>query len=245
MSCEGQPIEGQPVEVTICPPGRRSKEIVYRAPASTDGPPVSTATALRWPEKPSLVPPARNDRRTAQERVEAALREEALSVARSQPHRASAHDTDDHVLESALGRFCLKAWPPRPSPLDGRDLNASHRSQMIEAGNRYGEIVHQHRVLIGIGGGSRGSSEGMSVALTDEQIMVNCHAAQIKRDDADAVLRRVHARAVSRMMSLCVDEMDPTPYQESLAKHCLWALAVHFAIVKLGRFSQLTGGLAS
>lgn len=215
--------------VTLCPPGKRSREIRYREPVEA-GPPVTTQTALQWPAKASLVPPARNDRRTAQERVEAALRAEAVSVALAQPHRAGC---DAAMLVEPLGRFCRAAWPVRRGE-SGFDLNEAHREAMYDAGRRYADVVHRHRVAMGLGAGGKTQAEGLSVARTATQIAADCEAARIKRDAADAALRAVFAGAIAVLMRVAVDERDPAPHHEGVLRHGLYALAVHFGIVKPG-----------
>ena len=219
------------IPVTICPPGKRAGlKAVARAAVASTMPAVTTATALQWPSEGRLVLPARDDRRTAQERIEAAQRADARSVALSQPHRAGV---DDRMLVDPLGTFCFRQWRPRPSE-SGLDLNEDHRAAMYRAGQIYAEIVHQHRVLLGIGSGGRTAPEGGSVELSDAELRVKCDAARIKRENADDVLRRVYSAAVAAMVRVAVDEIAPTPYQEDLIRHCLWVLAVHFGLVKSG-----------
>lgn len=225
--------------VTLCPPGLRSREVVKRAPVESPVT-ITTATALQSPASPSRAPSAKDDRRSAQERLEAAQRAEAVSVAAAQPHRAGADDPLDPALATPLWHFCLKAWPKRITD-SGADVNADHRRDMFRAGQHYGIIVHQHRVWLGLGSGGRTQAEGLSVTLTDAQIRAHCEAARIKRDDADDALRGIFNGAVSAMMRVAVEEQPPTPSQEDLLRHCLWSLAVHFGFVKLGRFGGLTG----
>ena len=235
---ENLPDAEQSTPVTYCPPGKRSQEIVPRAPVAF-GAPIITQTALKWPEAAAG---GKRDKIVARNAIEADRllkardRNEALSVALAQPHRSGS---DDAGLECELGRFCFRAWPTRWSD-SGNDLNADHRRDMFNAGLRYGEIVHQHRVLLGLGAGSKTQAEGGSVELTDAQLRAKVEAARIKRDDADAVLREIFSGAVSAMMRICVEERPLAPTQEDLAKHCLWRLALHFGIVKRGRF----GGVA-
>ena len=93
--------------VTICPPGKRAgPKAVLRVPVESSIQ-VITATSLQRPLVASIVPPARNDRRTADERVAAALRADAQSVALAQPHREGS---DDPRLAFPLGRFCASTW---------------------------------------------------------------------------------------------------------------------------------------
>ena len=140
-------------------------------------------------------------------------------------------------MESPLGRFCRQQWPPRASQA-GEDLNLTHRTHMFEAGLHYGKIVHQHRVLKGLGSGSKTQEDGFSVAKTEKELRAELDLAGIKRDNADAVLRSVFLGAVSAMTRVAVDEIDPTPDQEGVLGSALWALAVHFRIVRLGINSE-------
>ena len=137
------------------------------------------------------------------------------------------------MLTSPLGVYCHRAWPVRLSDA-GYDANAGHRRDMYRAGQIYGEIVHQHRVLLGLGAGSWTQPEGRSVALTDAEMRSKCEAAKIKRDDADAVLRGIFSGAVAAMVRIAVDDQPPLPTQEDLLRHCLWRLAAHFGVVKQG-----------
>lgn len=195
--------------VTMCPPGKRALR----------RPPPTGERVLVAPVLPERLTDLQKDR----------LREDMLSVVKSQPHRAGS---DDKMLVDPLGRFCRKSWPPRS--VGREDFNADHRGVMYASGQRFAEIVHQHRVAIGLGSGSMTKAEGFSVDMTDEQRAAQCEAARIKREDAEAVLRAVDAKAVAAMTRIAVDELDPTPYQEDLIKHCLWALAVNFGFVKPG-----------
>lgn len=161
--------------------------------------------------------------------------DEIMSVVKAQPHRQGS---DDPRLSDPLGQFCAAQWVP--IWVDGRDANREHRDDMYRAGCQYGEIVHQHRVLMDLGDGGRTTPEGISCALTDEQRRANCDAARLKREAAEGILRNVHSRGVSAMTRLCVEGRDPLPTNENLSKACLWALAVHFGIQKLGINAEKT-----
>jgi len=217
--------------ITICPPGRKSRDIAERdRPSSTI--PLYTQTALAWPQTPSIVPPARGDRRSAQERVDAAQRADAMRVALSQPHRDGNADA---MLECALGAYCYRAWPRNISE-HGDDVNKPWRFDMFRAGQTYGIIVHQHRVWLGLGAGGRTSPEGAQVTLSDEQIKAHCDDAKAKRAEADGVLWRIGSGAVSAMMRIAVDEFPPLAHHEDILRACLYHLAIQFGIVKKGRF---------
>ena len=216
--------------VTVCPPGKRAgKGAVLRGPVLSDVP-LTTATALATLPVARLAPPSSGDRRSVQERVEAAERAEAMSVALAQPHRDGI---DDKMLVEPLGVFCRQQWPPRMSDR-GEDLNSHHRNTMYRSGQMYAEIVHQHRVLIGLGSGGRTDPEGGGAELSDADLREKCAAARVRRENANGVLRGVFSGAIGAMVRVAVDEMAPTPYQEDLIRHCLWVLAVHFGILKNG-----------
>lgn len=212
-------------QVTVCPPGKKAGLKLRAAVAS----PIAfvTQTALAPPPQRGVEPaPISDTLRTREQRQEAAERADARSVALAQ-----RGGVDDAMLVEPLGVFCRRSWPPRISD-SGSDLNAEHRGKMYSAGRQYAEIVHQHRVLLGLGAGGRTQPEGGQAPLTEAQLRANCELSRIKRDNADAVLSAVFSGAVSAMMRVAVDEQHPTPYQESFLRHCLWALAVSFGLVK-------------
>jgi hypothetical protein len=172
----------------------------------------------------SPLPLAPRRKTPAEERDEAAI----MAVALAQPHRRGSRDP---ALSEPLGAFCLRRWPPSPSdgPYSG---NAGHRFDMFHAGRAYAEVVHHHRVLLGLGAGSVTTAEGLSCDRTEAQRSADLRLAQIERDLADCVLRGVHPRGVPATMRLCVDEIAHMPGDEDLIAACLFALAIHFEIQK-------------
>ena len=230
MSVEGETFEGLPV--TICPPGRKSKTIVYREPI-LNGPPVSTATILKWPDtpvEPRLPKIVARSAAEADHLINEALRARAIATALAQPHRVG---NDDKMLVDPLGVFCYRQWPRRIGD-SGRDLNADHRGDMYRAGQRYAQIVHQHRVLMGLGSGGRTDAEGLSESMTEAEFIDELAKARALRENAEAVIREIGPGALSAINRVAVEENPPTPYQEGVLKHTLWKLAVHFAILKPG-----------
>ena len=226
MMTECHADDATPVEppVTLCPPGRRSKTIVARAPVESPIP-ITTASPLAWPQTPSLVPPAHNDRRSAQERVEAAQRAEAVSVALRQPHRAGEIDP---LAGSALGRYCLKRWPGK----DRKDI----REGRCQAGNQYAQDIDNDRVARGFAPRLFGEASGFGV-LTDAQLQErrdNCAKAIA---DADASIRDICDRAPGVMRRLCWEDLAAGPYDDDVVYHALYRLAVHYKLVKTGSYT--------
>ena len=213
--------ENDTVPVTICPPGRKSKSIAERAPI-IGGPPITTSTTLQWPQKPSLVPPAKGDRRPAHERVEAALREDAQRVVLAQPHRDG---NDDARMAFPLGRFCARSWPR-----DERFASAMH-----EAGVAYAADVRAVNVARGFHvdgcasdtpGGPKASAEATPAEIADQKAKIYSLERTLAR--ADEELRNIMARCPARMVELCFDHLDPSPNDEDMLKAALYRLAVYY-----------------
>jgi hypothetical protein len=155
---------------------------------------------------------------------------EAKSVALVNPDRRGS---DDPMCSDALGRFCRRKW--RAKMASGSDANAGHRGDMYRAGSQYADIVHHHRVLMGLGSGSFSPAEGLSCARSEVELLAAREAARIKRADAEGVLRNVGPRGgLTAINRLCVDNMDPSPYDDDVIAQSLWRLAVHFGIQKIG-----------
>lgn len=206
--------------VTICPPFKKSADLKLRVAADSSIR-LTTQTALEAPVKPSLVPPARNDRRTANERVEAALRAEAVSVALAQPHRGGS---DDPRLAFALGRFCDRAWPN-----DSQFADAMHR-----AGASYAAEVRAVRVARGfhVVGSEReqGRTPNSDDASPEEIDAMRATIYGLERtlERADDLLRGVMDRCPRAMVRLCFDHEDPSIYDTDVLKHGLYRLALHY-----------------
>lgn len=212
--------------VTICSPGKRSREIVERPRQGST--PIITATALQWPEKPSIVPTARNDRRTAQERVEAAQRAEAQSVALSQPHRAGS---DDPLAGYALGRYCLRRWPVML--VNGQDARKDIRECRAEAGNRFAQAIDNDRVARGFAPRLYGES-GHFGELSPEEMAKRRDECARARAEAEAAIRDIHDRSVAVMTRLCWEDRELGSYDDDLVMHALYRLARHFEIERRG-----------
>jgi hypothetical protein len=206
--------------VTIIPSGKRG---VVTPRAIPEGGPIliTTQTALQRPLAASIVPPARDDRRAAQERVEAALRADAVSVALAQPHRAGS---DDPLSGSALGRYCLRRWPG--------DHRRGFREDRCEAGNRYAIVIDNDRVACGMAPRLYGET-GKGGELDDAQLRARRVECAKARADAEAQIRDI-PRAVPVMSRLCWEDREYGPYDEDVVFHALYRLAMHFGIQKRG-----------
>jgi hypothetical protein len=173
-------------------------------------------TSLRLAAVSPATPPAKGDRRPLQERIEAAAREDAVSVALAQPHRRGS---DDPRLSEPLGRFV-----------------AVHRlrPECYEAGNRYAEIVKEAKSASGFNVAGWAPGGQGDCDMTDAQRQARKELALSRREKADAELRSVMARAPRVMERLCYDQSEPSPYDESLIRHCLFVLSDFFGLVNLG-----------
>ena len=165
---------------------------------------------------PGLVGSANSAVSGTQTPAEARAQAEIMSVALSQPHRRGS--TDKRAGEPLYDFFIAQRL----------------RDELYTAGVEYETVVHQHRVLMGLGMGNSSSPEGRGEPLSDAQLRANCEAARMKRDEADYALVRVAPNAKSAMIRLCVDKVTPSPYDESVLRRGLWALAVHFGIINRG-----------
>ena len=204
------------IAITVCPTAKRSKAIVQRAAPVESAIPFRTETALTAPKSESAIPPAKDDRRSAQERFEAAERERARSVVLAQPHRRGS---EDPMAGDALWETC-------------RRLRV--RKELYEAGDRYGEIVRQDRAAMGlhVPGLSRGEGDGLD--LTEAQQEAIRSAAKLKRERANAELLGIMQRAPRVLERLCYDRLPPSPYDDDVIRSGLLRLAVHFGMLKLG-----------
>ena len=207
-------------QITICQPGKRAGPKAVPRVAGYSPIPVITATALQWPVTASIVPNARNDRRTVEERVEAALRADAVSVVLSQPHRGGV---DDRLAGSALGRYCLRRWPG--------DARREMREGRHEAGNRYAQVIDDDRVARGMAPRLYGQA-GVGGEQTDQQLRARRELCAQKRADAEWQIRDLHSRAVTVMDRLCWEDRECGPYDEDLVFHALYRFAKHFGIEK-------------
>ena len=208
--------------ITVCPPGKRAgKAAVARRPVVSEGAQIVTATALQWPSAPRLAPPSSGDRRSAQERVEAAERAEAMSVALAQPHRDGS---DDPRLAFPLGRFCASVW--RNDVAFGNAMHA--------AGAEYSKEVRAVKVARGEHVVGSESENPLPYVL---QEMAGAEIAAAKAlidglertlDKADSLLRGVMPRCPRAMVNLCFDHLEPSPYDASMLSNGIYRLAVHY-----------------
>lgn len=179
---------------------------------------VTTATALRRPEAPSLPPRAADDRRTLEERQQAAEEAEALSVALEQRLRIGAQ-RDQKRVESALGRFCAFHKPKKLG------------NHCFLAGARYGRIVRGYKVAKGYSIlGQQPSTNGADILTEAQREAQRQHDIMIW-EDANAILRDIHPRAPGVMERLCYDELDPSPYDGGIIVNALMKFALEWGFL--------------
>ena len=223
MSIEGETFEGLPVK--ICPPGRRSKDVAFREPAPGGAIAMTTATSLKWPERPSIVPINRspvNSATEADKRIRDAERAYAIGVVLRQPHRAGS---DDPRMGFPLGRLCATAWANDPDR-----ANAAHA-----AGASYAKDIRNVAVARGFHVPGSGTDGVHNVESDDNPAPAEIDAARAARIGlervlamADEVLREVMPRCPVAMVRLCYDNADPAPNDTSMLINGLWRLAVHY-----------------
>ena len=224
-------MEAMPAEipVTICKPGKRAgSKAVARAAVASTMLAVSTATAMQWPSATRLPPPVPGDRRTAQERVEAAERSEARSVALAQPHRSGS---DDPRMAFPLWRYCVWTWPS----------DADHAGQMYSAGVKYADDVRAVCIARGFhvvdSEGDNGGGANSADELSPDEIKAardNIYALERTLERANELLRSVMPRLPAAMVRLCCDHGIPSIYDADTIKSGLYRLGVHYGIVKRG-----------
>lgn len=214
-------------QVTICPPFKKSADLKLRVAADSSIR-LTTQTALEAPVKPSLVPPARNDRRTANERVEAALRAEAVSVALAQPHRGGS---DDPRLAFALGRFCDRVWPN-----DSQFADAMHRAGASYAAEVRAVLVAKGFHVVGCGSENPPPPPPKDNPTRKEIEAMRAVIYGLERtlERADELLRGVMDLCPRAMVRLCFDHEDPSIYDRDVLKRGLYRLALHYGHRKIG-----------
>lgn len=211
--------------ITICPPGKRVGTVIRVVGASPI--PLITQTALVSAVKARIAPPANGDRRSAQERVEAAESADAMSVARAQPHRKWADHPDDARLGFPLGRFCAQLW--RNDPTFG--------NRMHSAGVHYAKDVRAVQVAKGFhvvgsekenGGAPAGNGE-----LTPEEtasLRANIFGLERTLEKANELLRAVIPRCVRAMVHLCYDHDEHSIYDTDMLRQGLYRLSLHYGL---------------
>lgn len=203
--------------VTLCPTGRRSKNIVERAPTPS---PIKTTTATALsPKKPREIvygmSHTRFDASKEAEETEVAT----LAVAMAQPHRRDAADPRSDRLGTALGRFCA-----RPVH-QGRPL-ADH---LYLAGSLFCEVTRAYKMAIDIMVPDRGIGNGDN--FDEDQAAARAALAVDRRKACEDVLTGIMPlRAIRAMDNLTYEDREPAPRDESLLVHCLVALAKHFEV---------------
>lgn len=227
--------ETQP-QVTICPPGKRSKGIVERAPSSG----VTTATTLKWPEPEKPIPSAKDNPRTVAERLVAVERARNYAFASAQPHRRDFESGESEWLESPLGRFCWSTWPGQDS------ATRKHRIACYAAGGDYSTEIRQAKLARGFhvdGLYPENPAPLVSDDLPDdpkkrEAILAAAktaiEAADAKVRRANEVLTGIMPRLPRAMESLCCTHVEPSPYDHGILQAGLWRLAGHYGLLDRG-----------
>jgi hypothetical protein len=219
--------------VTLCPTGKRAKDVVARAPVVSSIP-VTTSTALSKPKATPEIPTAENDRRPADERKAAAARASAMSVALAQPHRVGEISPDDPRLAFPLGRFCAKNWPR-----DRRFADSMHA-----AGEHYAGEIRAVKVArgfnvedcdAGIPHGDGAGGDPTKEQIEEDRAFIQ--AAELALAGADAELRSVMPRCPSAMVRLCYDYTEPLAHDVDMLKHGLYLLAMRYGVWDRGRHS--------
>lgn len=175
-------------------------------------------TALKRAEPAPLPPRAADDRRTQEERQQAAEEAETLSVALEQRTRLGAK-RDQKRVESALGRFCAFHQPVKLG------------NHCFLAGARYGRLVRGYKVAKGYPIlGQQPSSNGADI-LTEAQREAQRQHDIMAWQDANATLRGIHPRAPVVMERLCYDELDPSPYDGGIIVNALMKFSLEWGFL--------------
>lgn len=215
--------------VVRCPPGKRAGAKPRVRPDS----PIAfiTDTALMFPAKQSSVPTALNDRRTADERIEAAERAEAQSVALRQPHRVGSDSPSDPRLAFPLGRLCAALWRN----------DARFGNKMYGAGVLYAAEVRAVRIaagfhVIGPEREKKMAAEDIDNLPPEERGRVikemqdNRSALEKTLEKADQVLIDVMPRCPRAMVRICFDHEEPSIYDTDVLRHGLYKLSLHYGL---------------
>ena len=161
---------------------------------------------------------ARPERMTPAEK---ASQDEALYVARGQPHRRGSADPTSDTRGTALRRFCADY---RPNPLP---------AHCLQAGEEYGKAVIARLCAEEQRGKSLGKGDGAFEEMTDDQKRIRKESARKYVNDANAVLWTLCPRGQlpslpRRMELMCYDNLDPDPPDYAILRRALGALARHW-----------------
>lgn len=189
--------------------------LVWDQPPDKSGIKLTSGSILKMPPRARHVPPAKDDRRTAQERIEAQERAEAVAVALAQPHRRGS---DNPKAGEPLHEFCA---------LYGL------RRECYDAGIRYAEIVGEAKTAQGFSVPGWTPGDSGYEQRTPEQIEARKELALIKLRNAEGVLRIVQCRPTA-MERLTFDQREPAQHDHDALRNGLWRLAVDFGLLKLG-----------
>lgn len=169
---------------------------------------------------------ANEARRSALSADERKTQAATLSVAVAQPHRRISADPRHPMLESPLGRFCLRTWPK----------DSVQRHFCHQAGNDYAKDVRDYQRACGFDvpglnskPGAAGSGDVTPEAVAEAALAKE--AAKALVDSANAVLIPVMQRLPRAMERLCCTLEDPYPNDESILEAGLLRLAKHYDLV--------------
>ncbi len=143
------------------------------------------------------------------------------------PQPGEAADTEEthqapHRAPTALERFAAAHKPPL-----GQHL--------IDAGDRYAEIVRAYKIAKGLDVIGGTSNEGRAASMTPEEIEAARELAVMRKRDCDAILYRIMIGLPSRMEALTLDNRDPAPNGNAKIIDGLMALAKHLGFAPRSR----------
>jgi hypothetical protein len=169
---------------------------VFNRSASTHAIAITTRSQLKMPVEPALLTKGLGEeweRRPVADRLEEAERRDAVSVALKQPHKPSI---DNPRRSEPLGRFCAL-------------LPISTGDRCWQAGQRYAEIVREHKTARGFDVlGWAPSDRGYS-GVTPEQLEARRDLAIARKHEADRELNHLSSRLPRVLELLCYDQREP------------------------------------
>jgi hypothetical protein len=160
-----------------------------------------------------------DERLTLSERQRVAEEADAMSVVLAQRAKLGA-GRDHKRAESALGRFCQSHKPVRLG------------NHCFLAGQQYGRIVAAYKAAKEFPSAIRQSpSEVAPELLTEAQRQAQRDHDIMAWQNANAVIRIIHARAPGAMERLCYDERDPLLHDHALIRNCLVKLSLEWGFL--------------
>lgn len=207
--------------VTVCAPGRRSREIVRRADPDRPARTLLADDAV-IPKDTRVI--GRSHERYDASREATQTEIATLEVGTRQPHRRGASDPRSERLGTALGRFC-----ERRDRGDARPAYALAHHLWL-AGNTWHEVTRAYQLAIDLKIADRGVGNGEN--RDDDRVAANASLARRRRADAEEALIDIGLgrRPINAMDRLTIEDRDPYACDEGLLVHCLAALAKHFRL---------------